>query len=82
MMNWFRPILPSDIQAAVLDNRDRHCDPIVRRKMLVLWAVHLGHTREQAAWRTSASPPPSVTSSPTAMADSTASCDANRNAAR
>jgi hypothetical protein len=49
MMNWFRLILPSDIQAAVLDHRDRHCDLIVRRKMLVLWAVHLGHTREQAA---------------------------------
>jgi len=49
MMNWFRPILSPDIQAAVLDHRDRHPDPIVRRKMLVLWAVHLGHTREQAA---------------------------------
>lgn len=48
-MNWFRPILSPDIQAAVLDHRDRHCDPIVRRKMLVLWAVHLGHTRGQAA---------------------------------
>lgn len=48
-MNWFRPILSPDIQAVVLDHRDRHLDPIVRRKMLVLWAVHLGHTREQAA---------------------------------
>ena len=49
MTNWFRPTLPPDIQAAVLDNRDRHPDPVVRRKMLVLWAVHLGHSREQAA---------------------------------
>lgn len=48
-MNWFRPALPPDIQALVLDNRDLHPDPLVRRKMLVLWAVHLGHSREQAA---------------------------------
>lgn len=48
-MNWFRPTLPPDIQSAVLDNRDRHPDALVRRKMLVLWAVHLGHSREQAA---------------------------------
>lgn len=49
MAAWFRPALPSDEQVAVLADRDRHPDPVVRRKMLVLWAVHLGHTRQQAA---------------------------------
>ena len=49
MTTWFRPTLAADIQAAVLADRDRHPDPVVRRKMNVLWAVHLGHSREQAA---------------------------------
>jgi transposase len=49
MAAWFRPTLSVDEQAAVLADRDRHPDPVVRRKMLVLWAVHLGHTRQQAA---------------------------------
>jgi transposase len=49
MATWFRPTLSADEQAAVLADRDRHPDPVIRRKMLVLWAVHLGHSRQQAA---------------------------------
>lgn len=49
MATWFRPALSADEQAAVLADRDRHPDPVVRRKMLVLWAVHLGHPRAEAA---------------------------------
>jgi transposase len=49
MTTWFRPTLSPDLQAAVLADRDRHPDPVVRRKMNVLWAVHLGHSREDAA---------------------------------
>lgn len=49
MAAWFCPTLSADEQAAVLADRDEHPDPVVRRKMFVLWAVHLGHTRQQAA---------------------------------
>lgn len=49
MATWFRPVLSADDRAAVLADRDTHPDPVVRRKLLVLWAVHLGHTRQQAA---------------------------------
>lgn len=49
MATWFRPTLSADERAVVLADRDRHPDPVVRRKMLVLWAIHLGHTRQQAA---------------------------------
>jgi transposase len=49
MTTWFRPILSADSQATVLAERDRHPDPVVRRKMNVLWAVHLGHSRDEAA---------------------------------
>ena len=49
MAAWFRPTLSADEQARVRADRDHHPDPVVRRKMLVLWAVHLGHTRQQAA---------------------------------
>ena len=48
MAAWFCPNLSADEQAAVLADRD-HPDPVVRRRLLVLWAVHLGHTRRQAA---------------------------------
>ena len=46
---WFRPTLSHDEQTQVLHDRDHHPDPIVRRKMLVLWTVHLGYSRQQAA---------------------------------
>jgi transposase len=49
MATWFRPALTPDEQARVLADRDRHPDPVVRRKMLVLWTVHLGHSRRDAA---------------------------------
>ncbi len=49
MATWFRPALSADERAAVLADRDSHPAPVVRRKMLVLWAVHLGHGREDAA---------------------------------
>jgi transposase len=45
----FHPTLSAAEQTAVLDYRDHHDDPTVRTKMNVLWAVHLGYTREQAA---------------------------------
>jgi transposase len=49
MATWFRPTLTPEDQALVAADRDSHPDPVVRRKMLVLWAVHLGHTRDRAA---------------------------------
>lgn len=49
MATWFRPKLSPDQQTIVLADRDQHPDPVVRRKMLVLWAVHLGHSRAAAA---------------------------------
>ena len=49
MATWYRPNLSAAEQAAVLADRDRHTDPVVRRKMNVLWAVHLGHSRGQSA---------------------------------
>ena len=49
MASWFRPTLSADEQTAVLADRDEHPDVGVRREMLVLWAVHLGHGREDAA---------------------------------
>jgi len=49
MGSWFHPTLSADEQAAVVADRDTHPDATVRRTMLVLWAVHLGHTRRQAA---------------------------------
>lgn len=49
MTRWFHPTLSPTEQAAVLADRDRHPDPVVRRKMNVLWAVHLGYSRPEAA---------------------------------
>jgi len=49
MAAWFRPALSADEQTRVLADRDGHPDPVVRRKLNVLWAVHLGHSRQQAA---------------------------------
>jgi transposase len=46
---WFRPTLSRDEQTRVLHARDHHPDPVVRRKMLVLWTVHLGYSRQEAA---------------------------------
>ena len=46
---WFRPQLSSREQAIVLADRDQHPDPVVRTQMNVLWTVHLGYSRNQAA---------------------------------
>lgn len=46
---WFRPQLSSHEQAIVLADRDHHPDPVVRTQMNVLWTVHLGYSRNQAA---------------------------------
>jgi len=46
MAAWFRPTRSADEPARVLANRDAHPDPVVRRKLNVPWAVHLGHTRQ------------------------------------
>ena len=49
MTTWFRPHLSPAEQARVLADREAHPDPAVRRRLLVLWAVHLGHSRPAAA---------------------------------
>lgn len=36
-------------QAIVAAERDSHPDPVIRRKMLVLWSTHCGVSREQTA---------------------------------
>lgn len=46
---WFRPQLSSQEQAVVLADRDHHPDPVVRTQMNVLWTVHLGYSRNDAA---------------------------------
>jgi transposase len=40
--------LPDADQVVVMSERDSHPCPIVRRKMLVVWAVHTGLTNAQA----------------------------------
>ena len=49
MAAWFRPALTAAGLARVASDIAGHPDAAVRRKMLALRAVHLGHTREQAA---------------------------------
>lgn len=48
-MAWFRVSLTEDEQRIVNDERQSHSEPHVRRKMLVLWSLHCGLKREQAA---------------------------------
>lgn len=48
-MAWFRVRLDEEQQRVVAEERDSHPLEHVRRKMLVLWTLHCGHTREQAA---------------------------------
>lgn len=48
-MGWYRVSLSADEQAVVNAERDAHPEPHVRRKMLVLWLLHCGLTREKAA---------------------------------
>lgn len=42
-------VLSESEQSIVAAERDSHPDPVVRRKMLVLWLTHCGVTREQTA---------------------------------
>src|SRR5215207_11268752 len=49
VMAWLRIELSEEEQAAVNAERDGHPEAHVRRKMLVLWLLHCGLTREKAA---------------------------------
>src|SRR3972149_4331536 len=48
-MAWFRVQLTEDEQRLVKQERVRHPQSRVREKMLVLWLLHCGGTREKAA---------------------------------
>ena len=48
-MAWFKVTLSDDEQRVVNAERDTHPDAHVRRKMLALWLIHHGDTRERAA---------------------------------
>jgi transposase len=48
-MAWFQIALTDDEQRVVNSERDAHPDQHVRCKMLVLWLLHHGDTRERAA---------------------------------
>lgn len=48
-MAWFRVELTDEERRVVNAERDSHPEPHVRRKMLVLWSLHCGLRREQAA---------------------------------
>src|SRR3954453_7122055 len=56
-MAWFPIALNEDEQRVVNDERDSHPDAHVRRKMLVLWLLHCGLTRQKAAAITGLSRP-------------------------
>ena len=48
-MAWFRVQLTEDEQRVVNEDRASHPHPRVREKMLVLWLLHCGLTRQKAA---------------------------------
>ena len=48
-MSWFKIALTDAEQRIVNVERDTHPDTHVRRKMLVLWLLHHGDTRQRAA---------------------------------
>lgn len=48
-MAWFRVQLTEEQQRIVNEERSAHPNPRVREKMLVLWLLHCGVTREKAA---------------------------------
>ena len=48
-MAWYRIALSTTEQGVVNAERDSHPDVHIRRKMLVLWLLHCGVTRELAA---------------------------------
>jgi transposase len=48
-MSWFRVELTEDEQRVVNAERESHPEPHVRRKLWVLWSLHCGLKRTQAA---------------------------------
>jgi transposase len=48
-MAWLRIALTEEEQRVVHEERESHPEPHVRRRMLVLWSLHCGLKREQAA---------------------------------
>lgn len=48
-MAWYRVQLSEDLQRIVNEERESHPNAVVRRRMLVLWSLHCGLTRVQAA---------------------------------
>lgn len=48
-MGWYRVALTSEQQQIVVTERESHPAPHVRRKMWVLWLLHCGLKRTQAA---------------------------------
>jgi transposase len=48
-MAWFRVRLTEEEQQVVHEERESHPNPIVRRRMLVLWLLHCRLTRVEAA---------------------------------
>lgn len=48
-MAWFRVVLSSEQQQVVTEERESHPNSRVRKRMLVLWVLHCGLTREKAA---------------------------------
>jgi transposase len=48
-MAWFRVCLTEEQQRVVNEERSVHPNPRIREKMLVLWLLHKGFTRQRAA---------------------------------
>src|SRR5947209_20520903 len=48
-MTWFRVQLTEEQQKIVHEERTSHPNPRIREKMLVIWLLHKGVTRQQAA---------------------------------
>jgi transposase len=48
-MGWMRIGLTADEQRIVQSERESHADAVVRRRLWVLWLLHCGLKREQAA---------------------------------
>lgn len=48
-MAWFRMVLSAEQQRMVNEERESHPNVRVRQRMLVLWTLHCGLTREKTA---------------------------------
>src|SRR3954447_19491576 len=48
-MTWFRVQLTEEQQSIVHEDRTSHPNPRIREKMLVIWLLHNGVTRQKAA---------------------------------